>query len=135
MTGNVCPAFARTAMQGATNDPCVNTKLQRNDAKAVEIRRAEYGLGAFAAQNMKSGDFIGDYVGILLTSTEYDYLGLVSKYNRRNYFFEISRDNPDELFDAAPVGNATRFLNDATEGQANCEARSKSQFELVVPVS
>jgi hypothetical protein len=27
--------------------------------QAVDIKQAKYGLGAFAAQDMKSGDFIG----------------------------------------------------------------------------
>ncbi|KAG1779291.1 hypothetical protein EV702DRAFT_95273 [Suillus placidus] len=120
---NVCPGFARSAMQGATDDPCINTKLQRNYTKAVEIRRADYGLGAFAVQDMELGDFIGDYVGNMLTSGDVENLDPVIKHNGRNYFFEFSGENTEEMLDAAPVGNATRFLNHATAELANCEAR------------
>ncbi|KAG2039207.1 hypothetical protein BDR03DRAFT_252123 [Suillus americanus] len=123
MPENVCPGYVITAMQGATSNPCVNTKLQRNDTKAVEIKGAEYGLGAFAAQDMKTGDFIGDYVGNLMTLDDVDVLDEVAKYSGRNYFFEFSGDNEEEMLDAAPVGNATRFLNHATVERANCEAR------------
>lgn len=109
--------------RGATDDPCTNTRLQRNDTKAVEIRRAEYGLGAYAAQDMEPGDFIGDYVGRMLTSYDAGILDPVIKYNGRNYFFEFSTDNVDEMLDAGPIGNATRFLNHAIADLANCEAR------------
>ncbi|KAG1730325.1 hypothetical protein EDB19DRAFT_1384549 [Suillus lakei] len=76
---------------------------------------------------MKSGDFIGDYVGTILTADDIENLDPVTKYNGRNYFFEFSGDNTEEMLDAAPIGNSTRFLNHATERQANCVARSKSQ--------
>ncbi|KAG2152637.1 uncharacterized protein EDB93DRAFT_1082850 [Suillus bovinus] len=106
----------------ATDIPCINTRLQRNDAEPVEIKRAKYGLGAFAVQDMKSGDYIGDYVGNILTNEDVDSLHHVAEYSGRNYFFEFSQVNT-EMIDAAPVGNATRFLNHATAELANCEAR------------
>lgn len=109
--------------RGATNNPCVNTMLQRNDAKAIDIKQAKYGLGAFAAQDMKSGDFIGDYVGNMLTVDDIDILNHVTEHNGRNYFFEFAKENSEEMLDAAPVGNATRFLNHAATELANCEAR------------
>ncbi|KAG1840820.1 hypothetical protein DFJ58DRAFT_809727 [Suillus subalutaceus] len=109
--------------RGATDNPCVNTKLQRNDTMAVEIRQAYYGLGAFAAQDMKPDDFIGDYVGNMMTFEDVDVLNPVAEYSGRNYFFEFSKKNEEEMLDAAPVGNATRFLNHETLEVANCEAR------------
>ncbi|KAG1790012.1 uncharacterized protein HD556DRAFT_756981 [Suillus plorans] len=62
---------------------------------------------------MKPGDFIGDYVGGILTSDHVEILHHVTEYSGRNYFFEFSNANGDEMLDAAPVGNATRFLNHA----------------------
>ncbi|KAG2358610.1 hypothetical protein BDR07DRAFT_1294480 [Suillus spraguei] len=107
----------------ATNDPCINTKLQRNDISAVEIRRAEYGLGAFAVQDMKLGDFIGDYVGDILTVIDTENVERATKYSGRNYFFEFSGKNSEEMLDAGPIGNATRFLNHTDCELANCVAR------------
>lgn len=72
---------------------------------------------------MEPGDFVGDYVGRMLTANDMEILDLVTKYSDRNYFFECSDFNFDEILDAAPVGNATRFLNHTTEKEANCEAR------------
>ncbi|OAX40547.1 SET domain-containing protein [Rhizopogon vinicolor AM-OR11-026] len=124
-----CVAHSRECMpglckncdaRGATKKPCRNTRLQRNDAKMVEIKRATYGLGAFAAQDMKRGDYIGDYVGIFMTHDDTNSLDVVTKYSGRNYLFEVSPDM-HELFDAARVGNPTRFLNHDTD--ANCDAR------------
>jgi hypothetical protein len=48
---------------------------------------------------------------------------VVTIYSGRNYLFEVSVDMA-ELFDAARVGNVTRFLNH--DADANCEARGKS---------
>lgn len=72
---------------------------------------------------MEPGDFIGDYVGKMLTSSDIEILDQVIKYSGRNYFFEFSKDNLDEMLDAGPVGNATRFLNHATAKLANCVAQ------------
>lgn len=47
---------------------------------------------------------------------------IVNNYSGRNYLFEVAHRGW-ELFDAARVGNATRFLNH--DEDANCEARSK----------
>ncbi|KAG2358611.1 hypothetical protein BDR07DRAFT_1489298 [Suillus spraguei] len=77
--------------------------------QAVEIRRAEYGLGAFAVQDMKLGDFIGDYVGDILTVIDTENVERATKYSGRNYFFEFSGKNSEEMLDAGPIGNATRF--------------------------
>lgn len=38
-----------------------------------------------------------------------------------------------ELFDAARVGNATRFLNHNVD--ANCEAKGKSQHAVTVTIN
>jgi hypothetical protein len=55
----------------------------------------------------------------------------VTEHNGRNYFFEFAKENSEEMLDAAPVGNATRFLNHAATELANCEARSESQYEAI----
>ncbi|KAG2068554.1 SET domain-containing protein [Suillus decipiens] len=109
--------------RGATNDPCMNTKLQRNDINAVEIKRGKYGLGAFAVQDMKLGEFIGDYVGDIVTGIDMENVECVTEYSGRNYFFEFTNKNSEEMLDAGPIGNATRFLNHAEWDLANCIAR------------
>jgi hypothetical protein len=92
--------------------------------------------------------FCLDYVGRMLTSSDAEILEYaftlvnidqdiltscsdIIKYNGRNYFFEFSEDNWDEMLDAGPVGNATRFLNHTAEELANCEARSESQHGAI----
>ncbi|KAG1878403.1 hypothetical protein C8R48DRAFT_282489 [Suillus tomentosus] len=78
---------------------------------------------------MKPGDFIGDYVGGILTSDHVEILHHVTEYSGRNYFFEFSNANGDEMLDAAPVGNATRFLNHApAEKESESESESESDF-------
>jgi hypothetical protein len=89
-----------------------------------------------------------DYVGRMLTISDIEILEYaftllnisrdtltscspVIKYSGRNYFFEFSKENVDEMLDAGPIGNATRFLNHTTAELANCVAQSESHHEAI----
>ncbi|KAF9219901.1 SET domain-containing protein [Gyrodon lividus] len=101
--------------------------MQRLDSKPVEIRRGEYGLGAFALRDMNSGQFLGTYVGQIMTAGSAEQTGEITKHNSLNYLFEITSENEDvqlPIFDAARIGNATRFLNHKGENQDNVDART-----------
>ncbi|KAF8554278.1 SET domain-containing protein [Imleria badia] len=100
--------------------------MQRSASKLVEIKCGIYGLGAFACQTMKPGTFLGNYVGHILTNELAEKTIELAKHTLLNYLFEVTPDEPDvqlSTFDAAYLGNATRFLNHAEKGKANVEAR------------
>ncbi|KAI9463465.1 hypothetical protein HD554DRAFT_1314714 [Boletus coccyginus] len=112
---------------GFTSRPCENTKMQRSASKPVEIKCGSYGLGAFAYQNMHSSTFLGTYVGHILSMELADPLNEIAKHTSLNYMFEVTPDGNDvqlPVFDAAHLGNATRFLNHDEKGKDNVEAKT-----------
>ncbi|KAH7882676.1 hypothetical protein F5I97DRAFT_300386 [Phlebopus sp. FC_14] len=108
---------------GSTRRPCVNTRMQRQNSKPIEIKSGSHGLGAFAVQDMNANEYIGTYVGEILSNEAAQLTDAITKYNLRNYLFEFSSENSNtEIFDAAYVGNATRFLNHGEGEKENVEA-------------
>ncbi|KAJ7115588.1 hypothetical protein C8R43DRAFT_1155099 [Mycena crocata] len=92
---------------------CQNMDIQRGQFKKFDIRKGKYGLGAFAAQNIKAGDALGEYVGELVDG-EFGPHEMLQKKSGLNYAFGLtgSKDTVDSHW----YGNATRFLNDSTYG-------------------
>ncbi|KAI5990238.1 hypothetical protein EDD15DRAFT_1188951 [Pisolithus albus] len=103
-------------------NPCPNTRMQRQDSKPLEVKAGSYGLGAFATEDMAVDAFLGTYVGHILTNNAADHTSEIMAHNGRNYLFEFSVDA--EIFDAAQVGNLTRFLNHKGNGMDNVDASS-----------
>lgn len=96
--------------------------MQRQDSKPLEVKAGSYGLGAFATEDMAVDAFLGTYVGHILTNNAADHTSEIMAHNGRNYLFEFSVDA--EIFDAAQVGNLTRFLNHKGNGMDNVDASS-----------
>lgn len=92
-------------------------------------------------------DIIVAYVGHILTNElmdskqyvsifsslfplQYPFHSDIARHTSHNYLFEVAgADSPDvnmPVFDAAYLGNATRFLNHGTDGKANVDAKSMS---------
>ncbi|KAF8834301.1 SET domain-containing protein, partial [Paxillus ammoniavirescens] len=95
--------------------------------RPLEIKRGKHGLGAFARGDLNSGRFIGTYVGQILTSGSADHTIEITQHNSLNYLFEVTPDNDNvqlPVFDAAYIGNATRFLNHKAENGDNVEAHT-----------
>ncbi|KAJ7168202.1 hypothetical protein C8R43DRAFT_141989 [Mycena crocata] len=91
---------------------CHNMELQRPEFKNFEIKGSQYGLGAFATEDIDKGDVIGEYIGEFLDDMEetLNHRGL-------NYTFELG----NTTVDAQWLGNPTRFLNDSMPKRPNCE--------------
>jgi len=109
--------------------PCDNTRMQCLVSKPVEIKCGAYGLGAFACQNINANAFLGTYVGHILSNELADPMHEIAKHTSHNYLFEVTPDREDldirlPVFDAAHLGNATRFLNHRGGGKDNVEART-----------
>lgn len=110
--------------RGSRLRQCSNTNMQRQASKPLEIKTGLFGLGAFATQDIAANEFIGTYVGHIMSNSAAERTGDITRHNRRNYLFEFSEDYPDEIFDAARIGNATRFLNHKGMGEDNVDART-----------
>lgn len=79
------------------------------------------GLGCFACNDFKKGDFIGEYTGEVLCEDEAAQREAASEAKGKNYLFSHSTDR---VLDGKSLGNATRFINHATKG-FNVKPRGK----------
>ncbi|KAK7035720.1 SET-domain-containing protein [Favolaschia claudopus] len=105
---------------------CTNTGLQQGASQHIAVRESKYGLGAFAAKNLEKGTLIGEYVGELLRTLQFEQRHVIQKHGHLNYvhgFFvclptadsacSASGQNGGDTIDAQWLGNPTRFLNDS----------------------
>lgn len=132
--GNKCPCrlssrecipgiCVNCGISGISKKPCSNTKMQRLYSEPIEVKTGSYGLGAFAMQDIPCGRFVGTYVGHILSNNTANLTSNITQHNHRNYLFEFEHDSLEpEIFDAARVGNATRFLNHRRHGEDNVRA-------------
>ncbi|KAF8268569.1 hypothetical protein EI94DRAFT_1139654 [Lactarius quietus] len=104
------------------NHYCQNSDIQRGIPAEVEIKRGKFGLGAFSVNGIRTGEFIGEYVGELLPNEEKrqplrDHLDL-------NYNFGY---NPNFCLDSGRVGNETRYINHGSDeqGESNTKAETR----------
>jgi SET domain-containing protein len=86
---------------------------------SVEIRRSKTGLGVFALEPLKKGDFIMEYIGKKVTSKYADE-------HPNRYLFEI---NSKWTIDGSPRYNKARYFNHACK--PNCEVDIKKGRILI----
>ncbi|KAJ6500518.1 hypothetical protein C8R45DRAFT_978035 [Mycena sanguinolenta] len=101
---------------------CTNVSVQLARFRRFEVKTSLYGLGAFAAETIRKGDLIGEYVGELAEEENMHHHEVVQKHSKLNYCFGIE-ELPTTVVDAQWLGNPTRFLNDPKPApSANCVA-------------
>ncbi|EIW80429.1 SET domain-containing protein [Coniophora puteana RWD-64-598 SS2] len=117
----------RCDAKGATSRPCRNTVVQRGEGKDIEIKRGTWGLGAFARQRIRRHEYLGDYTGVRMFTSEADRDEAVRNHTGLNYLFEFDVNGTTaedgESIDAHRVGNFTRFLNHADDDGQNVDVR------------
>nr|GAT59627.1 SET-domain-containing protein [Mycena chlorophos] len=106
---------------------CDNMPVQRGECKAIDVKQSAYGFGAFAGEDIKTNDMVGDYTGEILfveaaatDAMPVDHRAVLHDYIDTNYFFGLGR----ATIDARLLGNPTRFLNDAKPRKPNCRAEN-----------
>ncbi|KAF9266968.1 SET domain-containing protein [Marasmius fiardii PR-910] len=110
---------ARGNNQKGKQRQCQNVKIMTGTSACVEIKRAQYGAGAFAAENIRQGKYIGEYVGELLTDVDYECKQLGNRYRKLNYAFRLDLST-SHIIDSEIMGNETRYLNHKKDD--NCGA-------------
>ena len=78
------------------------------------------GLGIFAGQMFKKGDFIGEYTGEVLNFEEAEKRGRVYSNMSVYYLFTLNNNN---IIDAYMYGNKTRFINHGSFGIDNANVK------------
>ena len=87
--------------------------------KKVVVKRAKTGLGLFAGEELKKGDFIIEYTGEHISHEEADKRGGM-------YLFTI---NDDVVIDGKTRENTARYINHSCG--ANAEAESDDEDEKI----
>ncbi|KAF8273078.1 hypothetical protein EI94DRAFT_1783169 [Lactarius quietus] len=118
---NTKPLPRQTAPDG--KHYCQNSDIQRGLAAKIEIKRGAFGLGAFAVNRIRQGEFIGEYIGELVPTDSVEKETLRDHVDL-NYNFGYS---PAHSLDSARVGNETRYINHGSDkdDQSNAEADNK----------
>ncbi|KAI8919109.1 hypothetical protein DFJ77DRAFT_507952 [Powellomyces hirtus] len=101
------------------NPSCGNQAIQRRLRKHVSVGDSTvHGRGAFLREDVKEGEFIGEYVGGLISPDECDRRACVSEQAHLNYVFTLlepqdsfSRQHLSSDVDAFRKGNKTKFIN------------------------
>ncbi|KAJ7243368.1 hypothetical protein B0H12DRAFT_1325805 [Mycena haematopus] len=127
--GRECDPEKCTACDARNTDTrCTNVALQRGRFKRFEVKKSQYGLGAFATETIGKDDLIGEYVGELVDDTGegMGHRGIIHDHSKLNYCFNLNSE-VCTVVDAQWLGNPTRFLNDSKPARPNCVA-----YEFVV---
>ncbi|KAF7992681.1 hypothetical protein HCN44_005025 [Aphidius gifuensis] len=108
---DICPA----------GEKCNNQAFVRRVYPAMEpFHTAGRGWGLRTLDNIKSGQFVIEYVGEVIDEAEYKRrLHRKKELRNENYYF-LTIDNY-RLIDAEPKGNLSRFMNHSC--QPNCETQ------------
>ena len=88
---------------------CRNVQAQLGlRARLVLGRSAAHGLGVFVAQAASRGDFVGEYVGELVTTATGHSRGVIYDAQHVSYLYAASEA---VIIDATHIGSRTKFIN------------------------
>lgn len=96
-------------------DKCQNQNFRKNNyAKLETFRTLNTGWGLRAKEDIKKGNFVIEYMGDVID--EQECKRRLQESNSSNfYFFTLDKDN---IIDARPRGNLSRFINHSCD--PNC---------------
>jgi uncharacterized protein len=94
-------------------------KLPDHHFKLVKVKRGLAGLGLFAAEDIKKGELIVEYIGTILSKEEAD------KKTSSQYLFEVSRNT---TIDGTPRWNIARYANHSCNGNAESDIKKGRVF-------
>ena len=94
--------------------------MNRRGAEILLAKSSISGWGAFTKKAAEAGDYIGEYVGEVISQEEADRRGQLADAMNSSYLFLLASNR---VVDAARKGNLTRFINHSDD--PNAEPRSK----------
>ncbi|GAX78574.1 hypothetical protein CEUSTIGMA_g6014.t1, partial [Chlamydomonas eustigma] len=100
---------------------CTNQVFSKKQFAKLDVKRAgPKGFGLFAAEDIKAGQFIIEYVGEVLEEEEYlRRKEFYQEVGQRHYYFMNIGNG--EVIDACRKGNNARFINHSCD--PNCETQ------------
>ncbi|OQO12659.1 hypothetical protein B0A48_02122 [Cryoendolithus antarcticus] len=102
---------------------CRNSDIQHAKAKLVLLGDSGvHGMGLYAGEAIRADEFIGEYVGEVITTNEGERRGAVYEHQFLSYLFSL---NKTQEVDATYYGNEMRFMNHRPKNAANVYPRVK----------
>ncbi|KAH9462316.1 hypothetical protein Pst134EB_006221 [Puccinia striiformis f. sp. tritici] len=103
------PLICGCPTRKSTKDRCSNflvaTKKKRTFVGPSKIA----GLGVFAGEPISTGDYLGEYTGVLLRADEIEIQSVITSLSKSSYLFDL---NQVDVVDSSKFGNRTRFINE-----------------------
>ncbi|KAF2436792.1 SET domain-containing protein [Tothia fuscella] len=100
---------------------CRNCYIQRGIPKRTLMGTSSiHGFGLFMGEDIQAEEFIGEYKGELLASSEGERRGNIDWYRHLSYLFAL---NHEQDIDSMKYGNKMRFINEPPPddpGKQNC---------------
>jgi len=108
----------------ACGPDCINRVVQKGRKHKLAIFRTDNGCGwgVKALENIKSGSFVVEYVGEVITSEQAEERGKKYDAEGRTYLFDLDFNLGDEnlyTVDAAFYGNLSHFINHSCDPNLN----------------
>lgn len=106
---------------GILKGRCHNASIQRGIPRHTILGDSGiHGLGLYACEEINHHDFVGEYKGEIITKEEAERRGAVYEHQKLSYLFSLN--NKQEV-DSTLFGTKVRFINHASEKQANLYPR------------
>jgi SET domain-containing protein len=99
-----------------------NKKYKHNSPFSLSVKRSAAGLGVFADEAIKKGQFILDYSGKMISEKQAQRIG-------GRYLFEI---NSRWTIDGRELKNLSRYLNHSC--RPNCEPKNRGKRIVIYSI-
>ncbi|KAG8997410.1 hypothetical protein FRB94_007687 [Tulasnella sp. JGI-2019a] len=109
--------------------PCANAGLLHGRKKATRVVMKQYqwgpAWGLILEEPVKTGEFIDEYIGEIITDAEYKARLPIATYLGRNYFFSL---DSTRTIDGARASNNTRYINHAAKAAEGLNVDTSMRF-------
>uniref|UniRef100_A0A182PST2 Histone-lysine N-methyltransferase n=1 Tax=Anopheles epiroticus TaxID=199890 RepID=A0A182PST2_9DIPT len=110
-SSKTCPAKER----------CSNQRFTKRIYPTLEVRYfAGKGFGLVALEDLKSGQFVIEYVGEVINRAEFERRVMMMQTAKEENYYFLNVEH-EMTIDAGPKGNVSRFINHSCE--PNCETQ------------
>ena len=104
---------------------CRNASIQLGFPKRTLLGTSTVqGFGLFAGESIKKDEFVGEYVGEIITIGETERRGAIYEVQKLSYLFKLNRD---QEVDSQRFGNKIRFIN-----HADTESRARNIYPSIM---
>ncbi|PVH94940.1 SET domain-containing protein [Periconia macrospinosa] len=102
---------------------CGNVAIQRSVPTKTFLGHSEvHGFGLYVGEDIQKDDFIGEYVGEVVSVREGERRGIVYTQQQTMYLFKL---NSEQDIDSTHFSNKSRFINNADPEYTNCYPKDK----------